>query len=68
MSNIEDRRDNCKFSRARASGGVSWHDCRKRSPIASPEDAVAWWPIVQENDSCGDHKRKFDGRVSNATD
>ena len=32
--------------------GEMFMDCRIRAPIASQEDAEAWWPVVRESDWC----------------
>ncbi len=38
----------CKFHHTYG----KWIDCRINPPIASPEDSVAWWPVVKPDDWC----------------
>lgn len=36
----------------------SYAECRFRAPVASPEDSVAWWPVVKDRDWCAEFRRR----------
>lgn len=39
---------------------ISEGRCKAKTPIPSPDDSSAWWPISQADDWCGEHQPRDD--------